>query len=442
MLPILHSKCLPIKSFLDCRRLLRLDTTLHCVLYPTFLGVYLLSCLPLLARPAQKELDAPALYREICATIEAHFYSRAYNPAAWKRAKQKYAPMAERATNQHEFAAVVNRLLGALKTSHTAYYMSEEPEYYQLLDIYHASLQKELTRLFPDGQPVYTGIGISTVIIGGKTFIKTVPEGSPAFKAGLRPGDRILSVDGKPFQPIHSFASRAGQPVTIEIQPTPDLGSRKRVTVVPEDIHPARFFLDAMKASARVLEQNGIKIGYIHVWSYAGEMYQQQLVEEITAGRLKDADGLILDLRDGWGGANPDYLNVFNKQVPVLTMRGRDGVRRQFSRQWRKPVALLVNSGTRSGKEVFAYAFKKHHLGKVIGTTTAGAVVGGQPFLLSDGSLLLLSVLDIAVDGERLEGRGVTPDISVKSRLEYSRGKDPQYERAITLVGEMLRCSP
>jgi len=53
------------------------------------------------------------------------------------------------------------------------------------------------------------------------------------------------------------------------------------------------------------------KSGYVHLWSYAGEQYQQKL-EELLYGRFKDADRLSLDLREGWGGAESTYLNIYN----------------------------------------------------------------------------------------------------------------------------------
>lgn len=70
------------------------------------------------------------------------------------------------------------------------------------------------------------------------------------------------------------------------------------------------MFLDAMKASVQMIDNKGVKIGYVHVWSYAGEVYQEQLEDELN-GRLRDAEALVLDLRDGWGGANPNYLWPF-----------------------------------------------------------------------------------------------------------------------------------
>ncbi|WP_371933082.1 S41 family peptidase [Bradyrhizobium sp. CCGUVB23] len=82
--------------------------------------------------------------------------------------------------------------------------------------------------------------------------------------------------------------------------------------------------------------------------------------------------------------------------------------------KWRKPVAMLVNGGTRSGKEILAYGFKKYGLGEVIGSRTEGAVLAATAFLI-DGGLLLLAVGHVQVDGERLEGDGVAPTIEVQA---------------------------
>jgi carboxyl-terminal processing protease len=66
-------------------------------------------------------------------------------------------------------------------------------------------------------------------------------------------------------------------------------------------------------------------------------------------------------------------------------------------------------------------------------------VLAARAFLLSDGGLLLLAVDDVFVDGQRLEGVGVTPTIEVPFTLEYARGKDPQLERAIALLSRSVR---
>src|SRR5881296_859211 len=118
----------------------------------------------------------------------------------------------------------------------------------------------------------------------------------------------------------------------------------------------------------------------------------------------------------------------------IVETSGRDGSARVTDTQWRKPVALLVDSRTRSGKEILAWGFLRHGYGPVIGERTAGAVMMGMGFPIGSSALLYLAVQDVSVDGERLEGRGVTPSIEVPSPLRYSQGRDPQLERAIEVL--------
>jgi carboxyl-terminal processing protease len=121
-----------------------------------------------------------------------------------------------------------------------------------------------------------------------------------------------------------------------------------------------------------------------------------------------------------------------------MTLTERSGEHETVNGRWRKPVVLLINGGTRSGKEVLAYGFRKYGYGKVVGTRSAGAVLAGRAFLMSNGSLLLLAVADVSVDGERLEGRGVAPDITVAFDVRYAQGQDPQLDRAVDLLAQTI----
>jgi len=193
------------------------------------------------------------------------------------------------------------------------------------------------------------------------------------------------------------------------------------------------MFLEGMEASARVVRANGRRIGYVHVWSYAGYAYQRALEHLIAEGVLKDADALIWDLRDGWGGAIPEYLDLFNTRAPTMQIIDRNGAREFENIKWRKPVAMLINGGTRSGKEILAYGFKKYHLGEVIGTRTEGAVLAATAFLIGDG-LLLLAVRDVLVDGVRLEGVGITPTVEVQAGPPSADKGDAQLDKAIAVL--------
>ncbi len=377
------------------------------------------------------------VFEEVWRTVRDHFYDPTFHGLDWNAVRERYRPLAAAAVSEEGRSAVINRMLSELASSHTGYYTASDPAYYQLLDIFSGGLRQPLRRLFPDGQVTYPGIGIFTRQLAGKTFIAGVLDGLPAWKAGLVIGDEILAVDGEPYHPVKSFTTKVGQEVTLRIRRLAD-APVEAVVVVPEPIRPREAFLKAMEESARIIDADGAKIGYIHVWSYAGEQYQQLLERQLWSGKLKDADALVWDLRDGWGGAQAEYLHLFNGRAPTTILINRDRRESVANLAWRKPVAMLVNGGTRSGKEILAYGFKAYGLGEVIGSRTAGAVLAGRAYLLSDGSLLLLAVADVMVDGQRLEGVGVTPSISVPFPLEYAKGKDPQLERAVDMLSRAV----
>jgi carboxyl-terminal processing protease len=319
-----------------------------------------------------------------------------------------------------------------LHASHTRFYTPDEPEYYQLADIFVGALRhRGLQRVFPDGRISYPGIGIiSGSEANVRNTITAVIDGTPAQQAGLRAGDEVVVADGTAFEPIGSFRGKVGKTVILEVHRG---GSELRISVVPADLEPTKMFLRGLESSARIIESGGRRIGYVHVWCYAGYTYQRALEVLLSQGVLKDADALIWDLRDGWGGAQPEYLDLFNARAPTMQVTDRNGNSEFVNVKWRKPVAMLINGGTRSGKEVLAYGFKKYRLGELIGTRTEGAVLAATAFLIGSG-LLLLAVEDVRVDGERLEGVGVTPTIEVQAKAAPDGSDDPQLSRAVAVL--------
>jgi len=385
------------------------------------------------ADPTGVGASASLVFDQVWQTVRENFYDAAMHGLDWDVVQSRYRPLFATAASEEQRAAILNRMLGELRASHTAYFTSSETAYYDLLDIFSGSFHQDLRRLFPDGEVAYTGIGVFTRHISGKTFVSGVLNGLPADKAGLRQGDEIIAVDGKAYAPIRSFLNKRGVPVTLAIRRTAD-GPLLDVVVVPERIRPNHAFSTAMAESARIIRRGTKNIGYIHVWSYAGRQFHALLERELYSGKLKDADALIWDLRDGWGGARVQYLDAFGGHGPLLELIDRTGRHMVENVKWQKPVAMLINDGTRSGKEILAYGFKKYRLGELIGTKTSGAVLAARAFLMADGSLLEVAIEDVRVDGERLEGVGVAPTIEVPLRLEYSQGSDPQYERAVSIL--------
>ena len=324
-------------------------------------------------------------------------------------------------------------VLSSLGASHTARYTPDSIDYYELLDIFRYAVRDEVRRLYPEGQVIYAGIGIATRPIGGKAFVTDVYDGGPAARAGPPPGAGVVAVAGAPVPAAGAFADTAGQTVSVSIRRAE--GTLPfAVEVAVEWLKPSETLVDAIRASARIIEQDGFRLGYLHLWSYTARD-TRDVIEEALAGPLAEADGLILDLRSRWGGAPPDAADSFIGGGPDMTMRFRDGTVDLVHARWRKSVVAIVDEGTRSGMEILAHALKTGGV-PLVGANTAGAVVAGRAFMLPDDSLLLLAVADVTVDGERLEGVGVAPDIAVPFDVRYAAGADPQLDAA---AAELVR---
>ena len=366
---------------------------------------------------------------EVCKIVKKEFYNPNFDFESWF---EKHASIRKDAIAAHtpdEFDRAMNRLLKTLKTSHTYYYSKRDPRRYQLFGIFH--------KVFPDNDPielcVYPGIGIDTKInpSNDRHVVTSIYEGLPAEKAGLQFGDVLLEVNSSPFHPMLSFDGQAGKQAKLLVQRN---GSKVDVHVPVVKIDGRDVFEKTLSASSRTFTVGDQKIGYVHVRSYAGTQYQELLRNLILFGELSRCDGLVLDLRDGWGGADLNYLNLFRDPIAIVSSTPRRGPPGSYSGVWQKPVTLITNGRSTSGKELFAYGFQKLKLGKIVGEKTAGAVVGGRCFLLSNGDALYLAVVDVSVDGVRLEGVGVRPDIEVPRIAETTANhwtRDPQINAAV-----------
>ncbi len=398
--------------------------------------LWLFLCLtPLTGFSDVEQLDFHSLFDEICLTTEANFHDPIVIEQKFLSLKERCKKRVSKVSNKVEFSSLVNEMLSKLKTSHTRYLTTADTEYYHLGAIFFRI--PRIGKIFK-GMPIsYPSIGIITKEIDSKIFIACVLAGSPAEKGGLLRGDEILSVENKLFSPVKSLEKSVGKKVRFEINRRTD-NDLHTIYVTPVLVSPKKEMLEAEVASIRVFEAKDVKVGYIHIYSYAGEEYHKALIDSISWGKLKVADALIIDLRYGLGGGNPSYLNMFNTRIPIIRAIQRTGKRRIMDSQWRNPAVYLTNKETTSGKEILAFGAKKHGFATVVGERTAGAVAGGALFPLSSGDLLYLAVEKAEIDGEKIEGVGVEPDILVPSNIPYSAGKDNQIERSVEFLVEKV----
>jgi carboxyl-terminal processing protease len=384
-----------------------------------FLGALLL--LVPVSGDAAGRPDFAALGDEIARIVRDNFLD-AGRGARWAQENAGYGAAVQDA---EAFVRATRERLASLATSHTAYYTPDDPAYFDLLSIFEPVLKKSSET---------ESLGLGLVEQDGAWLVARVFAGGPAAAAGIRRGDHLVTADGGPFHPKHSLRGKAGQPVRLGVQSRPSEAPRE-VTVTPRLLKPTQEWIEAQKAGTRIVDVHGHRIAYAPLWSCAGEGFQDLLRDSLLSD-LEPAQALVLDLRGGWGGCDPTLVSLFDPAVPDLTRTDRSGKTVPGASSWRKPVVVLVDRGSRSGKEAVARALQRSHRAFLVGERTAGAVVAGQPFLLSDGALLFLAVQDIRVDGERLEGVGVTTDVTVPSDLAYAEGRDPQLDRALELAAQ------
>jgi carboxyl-terminal processing protease len=396
------------------------------------------------AQPAQS-----AIFDEVCAIVQREFVDPDLNGLDWETECAAVPRVAAAAESPADLAPALNALLAKLETSHTAFYPRGGRPWRELLDIFHPDgVPQGFSGAIEPGSVEQVSLGVVTREIDGRIFAADVYPGSPAAAAGLLVGDEIVTVAGERWTDDMPLPGAAGPPldldgVRIEIAIRRAAGADPFALVAtPDPINPREAFLRAQEGSMRIIEDDDARIGYIRVRSFAHSDYHEQLKGAIRFGPLAGADALILDLRGGWGGARPDYLDFLFDALPRWEVRGRGEDWRSIDMAWRKPLVVLIDEGTRSGKEMLAWMVRRHELATLVGARTAGAVSGGRLFPLADGSLLYLAVQEVLIDGERLEGAGVAPHIEVQFKLPYSAGADPQLETAAGEAAQQVQARP
>ncbi|MEW6723775.1 MAG: S41 family peptidase [Bacillota bacterium] len=261
----------------------------------------------------------------------------------------------------------------------------------------------------------YTGIGVSVEQKDGYPVIITPFANSPAARAGLRPGDYIIAVEGENIEgiPLDVVVKKIIGPEGTQVRLTISRPGQSK----PFDLTLTRSRVTIERVFAKMVDGN---IGYIQVSGFTADT-GVEFERKLGALLAKNPVGLIVDLRYNSGGELNSGISVGEQLIPsgpVVNIVGRDGKQRTYGSgrtKVRVPMAVLINEFSASAAEIVAAAIKDSGQATLIGTTTFGKGSIQQLIALGQNRGIKLTVQRYYSPLMKTVDRvGVAPDIEVE----------------------------
>ena len=290
-----------------------------------------------------------------------------------------------------------------------------------------------------DIQGFFEGIGAEVGIRDGAITILAPIEDSPADKAGLKPGDVILEVDGESIRGL-GLLEVVGR-IRGEKGTTVRLLVRRMGSGASEELTIERGVIPL--ESVRLLMQVG-RIGHLRITGFTGTT-NDDLATAIDRFERSKGLGMVVDLRFNPGGLVSSVVDVTSQFIDeglVLYQIDAQGDRRDWNLTpgglaLEIPVVVLVNEFSASASEVFAGAIMDHERAQVIGATTFGKGSVNKLWSLSDGSGVNFTTARwFTPNGTLIEGEGIVPDVLQDASEDES--EDLQLDRAIEALQELI----
>ena len=280
---------------------------------------------------------------------------------------------------------------------------------------------EEYNELKTETQGKFGGLGIEISIRDGLLTVITPLEDTPAWKAGMKAGDRIVKIEKeltKDMTLSEAVKRLRGDP-----------GTDIHITVLREDefkIHDFTITREIIKIQdvkdPQILTDN---IGYVRLVEFR-EDSAKEFHKTLTNLKNQGADSLILDLRNNPGGLLNVAIKITEEFLPagqtVVSTKGRresqtsESISQTSTEKWLDwPIVCLINEGSASGSEILAGALKDNKRAVILGTKSFGKGSVQSVIPLPDGSGLRLTTSKyFTPSGISIHGTGITPDIVVK----------------------------
>lgn len=400
--------------------------------------------------------DREKIFQKTCRTVEKQYFDPRFNGKDWPALVETQKSAILEAEDAQRFESAMHDLVRQLGTSHTGFF--------------HQSVNRVPGRL-----AVCATFRKAETPEGLRWMFQDVHVGGPADKAGIRPLDMLLSIDGQPIVPPQQPMFPMATTIAVTVK-KPDHEKTTASIVVPKPRTRRQPYAEPIPVISRKLDGG---IGYLKATIFPGLLgiNVARALDAAFAG-LSDCDRLIVDLRGNLGGGlgllrlmsyfTPNKIPIgysvtrkcaergVKKEslrrfgwipsskfaIPLVALRhvGRDGsvvllTEGLGQKKFHGRIVLLVNEHTVSAGEMITAFAAENKLATIVGSETAGRLLGGSGFKVGHGYLVILPKAAFYTwQGKSYEGHGITPDVPVAWSPEAARqGGDNQLERAVEL---------
>jgi carboxyl-terminal processing protease len=299
-----------------------------------------------------------------------------------------------------------------------------------------------------DFSGAFQGIGATVAKDGDYVVISRPLPDTPAERAGIRAGDRLLSVNGEDAfgwgVEKAVLKIRGPRGTTVELKVRHADGTEQLFKIVRDEVLVAS--VDTTPPTRKFVDANGTEVtdlGYIHIRSFTART-PRELSDQVEAAQRRGVKGLILDVRGNPGGLLRETVQIsdmFLDKGRILAQIDRDGREQTVDARAGNeitslPIVIVQDETSASGSEVLAAALQENGRATVVGSKSFGKGTVNHARELSNGGAVYVSIARwLTPRGAQIEGQGVQPDVAVALTADdIERGRDVAIIRAVDLL--------
>ena len=377
------------------------------------------------------------IFNESWRQMRDFLYAPNLHGVDWEAIRETYRPLIDHVAHRNDLTYVIGEMIGELNVGHAYVGDGDRPE------VDRTPMGRLGAELDRDED---TGFYRIKHILKGENWESSRRSPLTEVGADISEDQYIVRVDGQSTADMSniykSLIDKAEKPVILSINDEPDLAGARDVVIKPVSDELDLYYYNWVKENIRkVNEASDGRVGYIHIPDM-GPGGLNEFIKHFYPQLKKEA--LIIDVRgNGGGNVSPMIIERLRRELAMVDKPRNAARRPDPGAMMLGPMVTLIDQFSASDGDLFPYRFRKHELGKLIGTRTWGGVVGiRQSLPLVDGGYLNRpEFASYDTEGEEwiIEGVGVEPDIYVDNdpAKEYE-GIDEQLNKGVEHLLELL----